>query len=632
MKIAMNKDEWCKMACQELKDNDVRSIDGILYSGNQAMEQINIVGTSMILFRLPDEKYHKWANDAMEKAELKSCHLSPMHVSKMYQYYSERMTEGCKKNIIEYLARVREEFIGDEMDFVGVNDNFPCAAVYASAMMAKLLKDETMLEEAYKRLRQAEALLKRRGVLSEYNSPTYTPFQLYILSGLEEIIPDERYRIIIRKLINRICVDFIAHFNPACGTFCGPHSRQYLEENPVEGLHLFIYDMFKPNCHIDVSNRRIALGESLWRCAEFECDNRIAAMINERKYPFEFKATAECSASNDATPEALESIDGTDDSDVYIYPAGEEKLYTYMTEYYSIGTATKEWHSGIQTASFNLTYRRGASKMAGDIRSVNCRYLLNDEEVEDQRFFEQGRKMAFGNKNRAMVLYKPKVAAPSAVHTMSGALAQHYRRQEVMGNKEVISAKLVLFFQLHSIMPDAIYIRNKKLDGFETERDVAESVYVKDGDVFWAIHPLAVTDLGRKNAMTIRIRDDKLEIAFYNYQGERRDFSKNEFLHTRNGFGFAVSSVSECGSFEDFIAKEEKTVISDRMITSMHSRKTYIRSVKMENDEMRLSAEISPASEGIKFIACNDYPIEIPKLYLSDFDINQLPYMKKEDE
>lgn len=358
-----------------------------------------------------------------------------------------------------------------------------------------------------------------------------------------------------------------------------------------------------------------------------DCDDAIVDLVHHRKYPFEMKATAECSASNDATPEALAGM-ASGECDVYTYPAGEEKLYTYMTEYYSIGTATKEWHSGIQTAGFNAVYKRCKNPVtAGDIRSINCRYLLNDASVQDQRFFEQGRKTALGKNNRALVLYKPKVAAAAAVHTLSGELAAHYRRQEISGNRGVTSAKVVLFFQLHDTMPDEIRINNKPIHHFQAECINPESIYVKDGDVYFAVHPLAITDLGRQNAVTVRIRDNRLEFAFYNYSGEQRDFSKQEFLHTCNGFGFAISSVDECGSFEEFAAAEEKTVITDRMITSMHSRGTYVRSVEMKNDAMSLAAEISPVSEGIKFITCNDYPIEIPKLYLSDFDVSKLPYM-----
>lgn len=627
MKIAMNKDEWYKLAYKTLEDYDIKSVDGILYSGDTPLEQIDIINYSMTMFALPEEKYHKWANDAMERAELKSCHLSPMHVSKMYQFYSELMTEKCKKNIIDYLARIRDEFVGDEMDFVGVNDNFPMAATYASVMMYWLLKDEKMLEEAYRRLRQVKKLLKRRGVISEYNSPSYTPFQLYILSHLEDIIPDEEYRIIVRNVINRICADLLAHFNPSCGMLCGPHSRQYLERNSVEGTNAFISNLFKPEVRLEPTG--LGEGGDCVHCmAEFECDDRIVNLLHNREYPFEFKATAECSASNDATPEALENI-RKNDGEVYIYSAGEEKLYTYMTEYYSVGTATKEWHSGIQTAGFTANYKRCKNpKFAGDIRSINCRYLLNDETVEDQKFFEQGRKTAFGNKNRALVLYKPKVAAPSAVHTMSGNLAAHYRRQEIAGNLGVTSAKTVLFFQHHSTMPDAIYVNDEKLDGFDAKYDSPQSVYIKDGDVYMAIHPLEITDLGRECAMTVCVREDKIEIAFYNYSGEQRDFSKHTFLHTQNGFGFVISSVSESGSFEKFMSGEKKTVISDRMIMSMHSRETYIRSVEMDNVQMKLAAEISVVSEGIKFITCNDYPIEIPKLYISGFDTDALPYMK----
>ena len=300
-----------------------------------------------------------------------------------------------------------------------------------------------------------------------------------------------------------------------------------------------------------------------------------------------------------------------------------------MTPYYSLGTASKEWHSGVQTASLTVSYKRDKnSKDYNDGRSIFCRYLLNDETVTDQRFFEQGRKTAMGNKNRAMVMYKPKIAAIPATHNLSGELAEHYRRQEISGNLGVTSAKLIIMLPLGGVMPDEMLVDNKKLTDFSGEFENPQKIYVKDGDVFFAIHPLEVTNKGRKAGMTIRVRGEYLEIALHNYEGEQRNFSRRDFLHVRNGFGFAIASVEEFDSFEDFVEFENKTVVSDRMITTTHSRQTYVRSVEMISEDMKLACEVSPASEGIKFMTCNDFPIEIPKLSVTGFDVSTLPYMK----
>ena len=118
-------------------------------------------------------------------------------------------------------------------------------------------------------------------------------------------------------------------------------------------------------------------------------------------------------------------------------------------------------------------------------------------------------------------------------------------------------------------------------------------------------------------------------ISFYNYEGEVKDFKKRDFLHIRNGFVFSVKTNEECPSFDAFVDGVKKTKITDRLETSMHQRQTYIRAVTYESENMKLSCEYSPASEGIKHMACNDFCFDAPKLYISNFDYMDLPYMKE---
>ncbi len=143
-----------------------------------------------------------------------------------------------------------------------------------------------------------------------------------------------------------------------------------------------------------------------------------------------------------------------------------------------------------------------------------------------------------------------------------------------------------------------------------------------------AIHPLEITNKGREHAMRISVRDDMLEIALFNYSGERRNFAKRDFLMVRNGFAFAIQSADE-GDFESFMQKEKGAQITDRLISTVHSRQTIVRSVSVQFGGHALACELSPVSEGIKFMTYDDYEIEIPKLYASGFDVYTLPLMEK---
>ena len=236
-------------------------------------------------------------------------------------------------------------------------------------------------------------------------------------------------------------------------------------------------------------------------------------------------------------------------------------------------------------------------------------------------------------KNRAVVAYKPKIAIVEAVHNMDDEmeLAKHYRRQEVSGNYGVCEAKLLILIPLKNKEPEKIIIGNEEVVDSSAESENTESIYIKDGDIYIAIHPLTVTDKGRKKAMSVRKRAGYLELALYNYEGDEKDFARRDFLHIQNGFGFVIKSARQDATFEEFITKEQKTVIVDRLISTVHSRQTYVRHIDMIYPGISLSCEYSPASEGIKYITCNDYPIEIPKISMSGFDVTRLPYVKNEE-
>ena len=627
MKIAADKEKVIAEIERYVSEN-IDFHDGKLYNSGTELVAVHVAKLANLLFMLPNVKYHKWANEALENCRYYKCNMTPMHVSRIYIEYNDKLSEKAKDGIVEYLRSMRDAYTGDELDFVGVNDNFPMMSTYTVAAMFKILNDKKMLNEAYRRFSQIEKLLKRRGVISEYNSD-YTGFQLFIIANLIKIAPDERCRQIALNLQNRVWLDRISHFHSELGVRCGPYAREYLATGERDNDCHDMYMLFNPKVQLDLENY---ISTCSYLIEEYECDDEIAELINNRKFPFEFMATTECSASTDSTPESEERILEKDEN-VYEYSAGESRLYTYMTHYYGIGTATKEWHSGIQTSSFTLSYKRCKNpKKRGDVREVFCRYLLNDEAVKDQRFFDQGRKTAFGKKNRALVLYKPKIAAAPPVYSIDydSNLAAHYKRQEITGNMGVTSAKLVIVIPLNGTYPDKIIANDTEIKNFTASFSEPKSVYIKDGEAYLAVHPLHISNKGRADAMTIRLRDGQLEIALYNYCGEKRNFARRDFLHVRNGFGFAVSSVEECDSFESFVNDENKTLVSDRLITTMHSRQTYVRSVEMESGDIKLACVISPASEGIKFMTYNDYQIEIPKLYVTGFDVSKLPYMEQE--
>jgi len=575
--------------------------------------------------------YVQMAVDIIDRMVYKTYHFAPTVVCRMLIWQGDLLPQRCHEKLRKYLYAVRHEFLGSELDFIGVNDNFPLMSTYTASAFWKLYGDAEMRDNAYRRFDQLERLLKRRGCLSEYCSISYTSLQLFVVAALEKIAPDARCSRIAREVQARIWCDFLSHYHPESGSFSGPFSRHYIKSGrPVLPLmrELFPVNDILVGDKIRPWDHGAGIGTWYHLSEDYECPEVAYRLVTDKKYPFEFTATSEYTASTDATPEAARRA-MTVEEDCYEYGAGVSGLYLYQTERYGVGTATNEWHNGVQTTSFFVNYRRKDRLLQkSDTRYVYCRYLLNDETNEDQAFMDQGRKMAFGRENQALVLYKPKVAAIPAVYGDTPAdLALNYKRQEISGNLGVTSAKLVVHLPLDGVKPDRVMLGDEVLENCEGRSDTPKSVYIQDGGMYLAFHPTEIDNLGRDCAMTVRIREDELEIAFYNYAGKVKDFARRHFLHVRNGFLFSAGSVEECGSFENFLAREAKTVITDRMITSNHARQTFIRQVDAKTAQRKLSCEYAPASESIKFIACDDYALEFPKLAITDVDITKLPLM-----
>ena len=623
MKVSFPNEDLQNMIRQEVEKITFTE-DEVFFDGRKQYGSDIARITSALVFS-EDPAHWEICSQALERAKFYMCHFTPFLVSKILFEHGHKLSQAAQAVIHEYLHRIRHEYVDNELDFVGVNDNFPFMSTYTACAFWQFYRVVEMVATARRRFGQLERMLKRRGCISEFNSMTYTPVQLVAVAAVQRIAPDEECRRIALQAQHRIWADCLAHYHPQVGSWSGPFSRHYIGQS--QGIFAFVPALVE--LKVDVLRETYGLGGLHHLTEEYDIPDAAWKLVTDKQYPFTVTCTSEYTASTDATPEAARR-DMTKEEECYEYGAGVAGLYTYQTARYGIGTSTHEWHNGVQATTFFVNYRRNdVPKVRSDARQVYCRYLLNDETVADQRFFDQGRKLAFGRENQALVLYKPKIAWIPSVDTgnCTEDLAAHYRRQEISGNLGVTSAKLLIMIPLNGVKPEKILLGEEALVDCAGKSQSPRSVYIQDGDMYLAFHPTQVDDLGRDCAMTVRLRGDNLEIALYNYAGEKKDFARRHFLHVRNGFLFSAGSAEECGSFESFLAREKQTVIEDRMITSNHARQTFIRQVDAVTAQRKLSCEYAPASESIKFLACDDYALEFPKLEISDLDVKELPLM-----
>lgn len=596
---------------------------------------------SMAYLGSDDEHTIKLANNIIKSSKYSICHFSPMCALQLLLKFSRKLEDKSGDILKNYLNSVLDEFKGGDLDFVGVNDNFPCMGTFTVLLGGQLFNRPDLYETGIKRLNQFKSLLGRRGVDSEYTSPTYTPIHAYAMAEIANYTDNESLREIALQCEERVWVDLLGHYHTTTYQMAGPYSRAYTVDsaahthqaryilyallgdkvsiNPINTLFLSKERDKGEVIHLSLPFMQVSV---TWLMgADYHCPEYLVEPMMNKKYPFLFKATTEYGPSTDVPQIDRPKTDLSETEEAYEYPAGIGSISTYMTEDYALGVASNEFHSGVQTDSFHLIYRRreNVSRQA-DIASVYSRYIINgkkpgqdnyyeefDHSVSDALLMDEGRKSGIHNKNTAMMLYKPKA----------------------YGCKSVQSLKLSLVFPAQYGPVEEIRLGGVKLEGHEGSSVEPCTVFIKDGPVYMAFHPLALTDYGRKYAVKVEKANDYVIVSFYNYEGPDRDFPRRGFLLTSNGFVAEVGSQRESGSFEAFVDRMKGIKIRDELFTCMHWRWTYMRRVRYEREGLVLECEYSPVTEGIKYAAVNGKLVETPVLEVTGLDVSKVPFMNK---
>ncbi|AEE96529.1 hypothetical protein [Mahella australiensis] len=579
------------------------------------------------------------ANAIIKTSKYAFCHFSPMAALQLLIKHGDKLDAEAAETLRSYLGNVLDDFKGGDLDFVGVNDNFPCMSTYTALFGGKLFDKPDLYDIGVKRLNQLKGLFSRRGVATEYTSPTYTPIHALAMAEIANYIDDETLRETALQCEERIWVDILGHYHPSTSQIAGPYSRAYTVDSTghTHQARFILYALLGDKLPINPVNTLFASkdgerGEVIHGSAPFmqvsttwfmgtyyHCPAYLVEAMLNKDYPFTFKATTEYGPSTDVPQVDRPKIDLSREDEVYEYPAGTGTVSTYMTQDYALGVSSNEFHCGVQTDSFHVLYRRRRPvRSQADVATVYARYIINDKkpgqynyygqfdaQVGDSLLWDQGRKVGIHHDNTAMMLYKPKI----------------------YGHKGVESLKLSLIFPAQYGPVEEIWLGDGKLNGPDGHSVEPCTVFVKDGPVYMAFHPLILTDCGREYAIKVEQTNDYVMVSLYNYEGPARDFPRRGFLLTGNGFVSEVRSEDEVGSFENFrdMMKDVKT--SDELFTCMHWRWTYMRRTKYERDGLTMECEYSPASEGVKCVSINGSVSEAPKLKISGIDVDGLPFV-----
>lgn len=188
----------------------------------------------------------------------------------------------------------------------------------------------------------------------------------------------------------------------------------------------------------------------------------------------------------------------------------------------------------------------------------------------------------------------------------------------------ISSMKLSILLPVHFAGVDEVWIGKTKLQGTTGEGIEPDTIYVKDGPVYMAFSPLALTNHGRKAAVRVEEVNNYLMLSFYNYEGTEKAFDVRELLLTTSGFVALMKSADEFGSFEEFMAYASEYTLSDETTSDESAN---IRWIRYKRENCKLEFAYSPISEGIMIATVNGRPRPEPVIEATGLDIGRLPLL-----
>ena len=415
--------------------------------------------------------------------------------------YSDRISKSLQKKILSAIRIALDEV--ERVDVGLIYTNIVAQDIVNSILGGQLLAESSYVKRGFNKLRAWQAFIDRNGIPHEYNSPSYNSVTINALSHLVELANDNEVKMIAKLIMIRLGISFGLHLHPKTKRLAGPHCRAY---------YPFLTFQTSPESDVldDHINRK-------------QLPKWLTKLVSHRPSKMNIRETSDVQK--------------------------KISIGTYHSQSFSLGVASRELDTqsnryiSNQSNVFSVQYTRGNDLTPGIVYS---RYLLNDKWVGDYRttlsrgdrdiFFDEGSFRGIQNGPRSINIYAPK---------------------NLGAWERCFSAKASLIW--HSDI-DEIWINGKEVRELPIEVINTDVIVVGCGDVYVAIRPLSLTNLGGGAPIRIVKHEQYVVLELYNYLGPTKTFW--ELAHpgafyqgrTRCGFYAEVVEKSDYSSGADFAA------------------------------------------------------------------------------
>lgn len=532
----------------------------------------------------------------------------------LLKMHRERM---CAEVVQTLEDLVREGFGFDgnrrpDFHFRGYNDNMPAKASMGLILGGEMLNDPAAVEQGLWNLRGLRDILRRRGAISEWNSPTYSAATLHAIAEIAHYARHPEAREMAGGIEERIWLDLAARFHPEMGRLAGPHSRTYTADTVahlscVASLLWFVLgDISKPSPLVlfapedglvfhNLNNLPFNIAQMTWFAAgSYHPPARALQMFASKSYPFRVAATAEM---GDWGPG---------------FPARPVRLESFLQSDYTVGTATSPWLNGIQSATYFVTYKRVPEvRSCADVGTVFHKFIVNDEEPGAIKFSlgpdgkpyansgEQDNLDSLGN----MVTLQsgPSVLALTHPHLALGRLEQDQKPLVLKRLSETV------IFPSHFGGAEEIRVGSRARESWTGCVSRGEWIGCRRGRLFIAIRPLVYLAEPREVEITLEKINRYEVIRSTFYHGPEREFARAELRNVFGGFVAEHAGVDDYPSLAAFMEELAGARFTDYYWTTRRVR--YRRPAGANRPALELETSWSPGSVVTRFALIDGQPV-----------------------
>jgi len=498
-----------------------------------------------------------------------------------------------------------------DMQFHGFNDNVPAKASMGLILGGELLEMPDAVEYGIWNLKQLRAMLTRRGINSEYNSPTYSPLTIRAISEIAEFAKNEEARELALGIEARLWIDLAARFHPELGVLCGPGGRCYTVDNLAHMscaamLFGFVLGdqarpspmlMFDPECDL-VLHRRGSRPFNIAQAAylatgHYHIPDAAWRLLERKNYPFQAKATFEISHRSLTSPASAGSIE------------------TWLEADFGLGCASLPYSQGMASSSlcYQVTYGRTPQvETHRDVGTVFHKMLCGDEPGM------MGEYPPYRGEMQYLATWGRSVTLPAG----RTALVLTHPHME-LADREISKLSDAVIFSAHWGGADEVMVGGKSRPDWSGTAQPGEWIACRRGRLLIALRPMAYSHHFGKAAITLRKNENYEWLEMGLYEGAARKLTKDELSLCFGGFVAEHASVDDHPSLEAFAESLRQAEFRDYFWNT--------RRVCYSRPGLELVGSWDPCTLLPRYATINGRLLETPMVEIDGVSPEEIPFV-----